>query len=342
MTNGKQKRAESLKELAGLGKEGFAKPSTFYRHLHPELFSDSRASKKVLLTKALLEFHLDQLTVNKKEYEFEEFCLRLAEREICSNLIPQTGPVGGGDSKVDASTYPVAAELREQRYWNGKAKPTGEEWAFAFSAKKAWQDKARADIAKIAGVPRKFQKAFFMTNQPAREKVRAKLEAELSSNSGMHVSILDRTWIVRKVLENRLEELAMSCLGLDAGTAQERQRGPRDTAAEQRLHDLLQTLQIPEQAPRSKYALAQDFLEAAKGYPGNLMGRTGKRRLLERKNMESAAWSVKRQSGLWFMPKMRRGALRRAFGLVGGGDLVHGRARRVPWGAAGQPQIYPL
>ena len=82
--------------------------------------------------------------------------------------------------------------------------------------------------------------------------------------------------------------------------------------------------------------------EPIKGYPGNLMGRTGKRRLLERKNMESAAWSVRRQSGLWFMPKMRRGALRRAFGLVGGGDLVHGRARRVPWGAAGQPQIYPL
>jgi hypothetical protein len=35
--------------------------------------------------------------------------------------------------------------------------------------------------------------------------------------------------------------------------------------------------------------------------------------------MESAAWSVRRQSGLWFMPKMRRGALRRAFGLVGAG-----------------------
>ena len=87
-----------------------------------------------------------------------------------------------------------------------------------------------------------------------------------------------------------------------------------------------------------KLLLSAPFL----GYPGNLMGRTGKRWLLERKNMESAAWSVRRQSGLWFMPKMRRGALRRAVGLVGGGDLVHGRARRVPWGAAGQPQIYPL
>lgn len=263
MTASQQTRAESLKELACLGKEAFAKPSTFYRHIHPELFSDSKTCKKVSLTKALLEFHLDQLTVNKKEYEFEEFCLRLAEREICSNLIPQTGPVGGGDSKVDSSTYPVADELREQRYWSGKAKPASEDWGFAFSAKKAWQDKARADVAKIASLPRKFHKVFFVTNQPARDKIRAKLEAELIAKFGIQVSILDRTWIVRKVLDNRLEELAASCLGLDVAGSEERNRGPRDTAAEQQLQDLLRKLEDPEQAPQSKYALAQDFLEAA-------------------------------------------------------------------------------
>jgi hypothetical protein len=158
----------------------------------------------------------------------------------------------------------VAEELVEQRYWGGKAKPTGEDWAFAFSAMKAWQSKARTDVAKIAKLPRKFQKAFFITNQPARDKARAKLEAELTAGFGIVVSILDRTWIVRKVLDNRLEGLAASCLGLDVGTAEERQRGPRDTAIEQRLNELLQMLQNPEQAPHSKYALAQDFLEAAK------------------------------------------------------------------------------
>src|SRR5688572_6168008 len=100
-----------------IGKEKLARPSAFYRHIHPELFSDSRPAEEPILTKALLEFHLEQLTTNKKEYEFEEFCLRIAEQEICSNLLPQTGPVGGGDSKVDSSTYPVSDELRQQRYW---------------------------------------------------------------------------------------------------------------------------------------------------------------------------------------------------------------------------------
>ena len=264
MSTSHQPHVASLKELAGLGKDALQKPSTFYRHIHPELFSDSKITKKTLLTKALLEFHLDQLTVNKKEYEFEEFCLRLAEREICSNLIPQTGPIGGGDSKADSSTYPVADELRDERYWCGKEKPTNEDWAFAFSAKKAWQDKARVDVAKIASLSRKFHKVFFITNQPARDKFRAKLEAELIAKHGLQVSILDRTWIVRKVLDNRLEELAASFLGLDVGSNEEQHRGPRDTAVEQQLQDLLRRLEDPKQAPHSKYALAQDFLEAAK------------------------------------------------------------------------------
>src|SRR5438093_13083950 len=105
MNKTNQTRAQSLKAIAGFGKAALAKPSAFYRHIHPELFSDSKTTKKFVLTKALLEFHLDQLTVNKNEYEFEEFCLRLAEREICSNLLQHTGLVGGGDSKVDASTH---------------------------------------------------------------------------------------------------------------------------------------------------------------------------------------------------------------------------------------------
>jgi hypothetical protein len=43
--------------------------------------------------------------------EFEHFCRRLAEKELCPNLLPHTGPTGGGDSKVDAETYPVAEQV---------------------------------------------------------------------------------------------------------------------------------------------------------------------------------------------------------------------------------------
>jgi len=53
------------------------------------------------------------MRIVEKETEFEEFCRRLVEAEICPNIKPQTGPVGGGDSKVDASTHPISKELAE-------------------------------------------------------------------------------------------------------------------------------------------------------------------------------------------------------------------------------------
>jgi hypothetical protein len=258
-----QRAVGALERIKALGKKALT-PSVYYRNLRPELFSDTRGTSSPNLTKSLLEFQLDQLTANKKEHEFEEFCRRLAEHEICSNLMPQTGPVGGGDSKVDAATYPVATGLAERRYWCGKARPTSEDWGFAFSAKKDWRTKVKDDVGKIAQLPRKFQQIFFITNQPARDKVRAELEASLSSTSGARVTILDRSWIVEKVLASKLEGMTVACLGLDVGMQHERVQGPNDVARDRELSDLLEKLKGSTIAPQNDYALAQDYLEAAK------------------------------------------------------------------------------
>ncbi|MGD0650347.1 MAG: hypothetical protein ABSA97_04280 [Verrucomicrobiia bacterium] len=254
---------KSIKELVDMGLAG-QKPSTYYRTVHPELFSDTKSLDKPILSKALLQFHLEQLTVNKKEIEFEEFCRRLAEREICPNLLPQTGPTGGGDSKADAATYPVAGTLALRRYWAGHAAPANEDWAFAFSCKKKWLDKIKNDVAGIAAAPRKFTKAYFITNQPVMDKKRAEVEAQLTAAHKIDVRILDRTWIVTKVLDNHHEEMAMETLGLDTGMQQERQPGPRDARRQKKLDDLLGKLRNPDPALPNDYALAQDYLAAAK------------------------------------------------------------------------------
>ena len=52
---------------------------------------------------------------------------------------------------------------------------------------------------------------------------------------------------------------------------------------------------------------------------GIIVGRNPKRRLLERKSMESAAWVVSWQGGLRFVSEMRQVALCRTFALVGAG-----------------------
>src|SRR5438552_721600 len=86
-------------------------PRQFLKARRPEKFSDSVAEEVPALDRPMLEYHLDTLTNRNQETEFERFARRIAEREICPNLLPHTGPTGGGDSKVDSETYPVADAL---------------------------------------------------------------------------------------------------------------------------------------------------------------------------------------------------------------------------------------
>lgn len=104
------------------------------------------------------------VTSRRQEVAFATFARHLAEREICPNLLPQTGPTGGGDSKVDTETYPVAEDLALGQYVGMNIKAASERWGFAFSAKKAWKDKALSDVNKAVATGRSFAKLFFVTN----------------------------------------------------------------------------------------------------------------------------------------------------------------------------------
>ncbi|HJS61038.1 MAG TPA: hypothetical protein VJ800_04730, partial [Pseudolabrys sp.] len=117
-------------------------PSAFMRQLRPEVYSDTGEKAAYVLDASLLEFQLNSITSRNETHDFEIFCRKLCERTICSNLRPQTGPEGGGDSKADADTYPVADEIATLTYV-GEANAGRERWAFAFSAKSTWSQKAR-------------------------------------------------------------------------------------------------------------------------------------------------------------------------------------------------------
>src|SRR5205085_6787281 len=139
-------------------------PSKFIRARRPEIFSDSRTVGEIHLPREVFEYHLDTLTSRKQETEFEHFCRRLAEKELCPNLLPQTGPTGGGDSKVDAETYPVA-DVISLRWYEGVARSADRErWAFAFSAKKKWRPKIQSDVENIVNTGRGYKLIYFITN----------------------------------------------------------------------------------------------------------------------------------------------------------------------------------
>lgn len=240
------------------------RPSEFYRQEHPDYFSDSESVDVVGLGEDELKFYLDQLTTERREREFEEFARAIAEKEICPNLLPQTGPVGGGDSKTDSSTFPVSEELGDRRYWGSQARPPNDDWAFAFSAQKTWKPKVAGDVTKITGLSRQFSKIFFLTNQPVPDKDREKWETKMRALSGRDVRILDRTWLVDRVFKGNHVEMAVAKLGLDVRMLHTKRLGPLDASREVELETLLNSLRNPDLARNDDYSLAESYLEAAK------------------------------------------------------------------------------
>ncbi|HZH98893.1 MAG TPA: hypothetical protein VEX38_07970, partial [Fimbriimonadaceae bacterium] len=137
-------------------------PRDYYKSIHPEYFSDSEVEEVSELDRTLLEYHLHSITGRSQEADFERFARRLCEREVCPNLLPTTGPTGGGDSKADAETFPVADSLALKWYSGLGSKASQERWAFAFSAKSAWVPKVQSDVKKIVETGRGYTKVFFV------------------------------------------------------------------------------------------------------------------------------------------------------------------------------------
>src|SRR5688572_6602030 len=91
-------------------------PRNYLRARRPEKFSDSVQLERSVLDRASLEYHLASLTSRSEEINFEDFARQLSQRVIAPNLTPHTGRTGGGDSKVDSETYPVAGKLTAAWY----------------------------------------------------------------------------------------------------------------------------------------------------------------------------------------------------------------------------------
>lgn len=212
----------------------------FYKKVHPEQFSDSTLVRRGKLDRDILDFYFETLTSKNLEKTFEEFCRKIAEAEICPNLMPQTGPTGGGDSKVDSETYPVSPQLAELWYY-GNISAT-ERWAFAISAKKDWKAKVRSDVVKISSVnnqeKRGYTKVFFMSNQYIPDKKRAETEDELRNLHNLDVRIMDRTWLLDKVFASSKNiDMTIKVFGFSDSFRDEIQQGSRDLERNQEYED---------------------------------------------------------------------------------------------------------
>ncbi|MEX8493182.1 hypothetical protein [Sphaerotilus sp.] len=242
----------------------FPSPKELMRTRHPDLFSDSLVEERPLLARPVFEYHLETLTARKEEYQFEHFCRLIAEKEICPNLRVQTGPTGGGDSKVDSETYPVAKEISD-RWWLGESLGGSERWAFAFSAKKTWKPKLEADVKSILSTQRDYKRIYFFTNQFVSDKSRASAEDTLTKKANIPVHIIDRSWLVDRVYSHGHLQLAISALQIDGASVERKARlGPKDTERQADLDELDAQISDPSRYTGVQYQLIEDCVRAAK------------------------------------------------------------------------------
>lgn len=243
--------------------QGF-RPSDYMRARRPALFSDSKIYRQPQLSRPVFDHLLKTITSRKQEVDFEFFCRRLAEKEICPRLLPQTGPTGGGDSKVDSETYPVSDEISMRWYEglaeNGRAQ---ERWAFAFSAKEKWRSKVQDDVRKIARTRRGYKLIYFITNQAVKDKVRAEVEDSLHKKHRIRVRILDRTWVMKCIFENDRMAIATESFHINGYERTQKISGPRDTKRRQSLDQLEKEIEDPERYRGVEYQLVEECLRAA-------------------------------------------------------------------------------
>lgn len=251
-------------ELASKDLKPVLSPRDLMRARHPNLFSDSIVESRPALARPVFDHYLDTLTARKEEYQFEHFCRLIAEKEICPNLRIQTGPTGGGDSKVDSETYPVAKEISE-RWWVGDQAGGSERWAFAFSAKKQWKPKLKADVESVLSTNRDYKRIYFFTNQLVSDKLRANTEDALTKSAGVPVHIMDRNWLADRVYRHGHLELALSALQIENASLQSNLRlGPEDTRRKANLDELDVQIADPGRYNGARYQLVEDCIHAAK------------------------------------------------------------------------------
>ncbi len=214
-------------------------PRDLLKRLHPDQFSDSKEIDKVECSREILDFQLSRLSEQNMHFNFEEFIRKLLEREICPNLIEETGPAGGGDGKVDTENFPVSKKI--QKFWWYGLNTSNDRWAFAISLKKTWKTKCNSDIKKIIDTKRDYTKIFFVTNQAIKNDKRLEYQDAKKEETGLDIIILDKTWILEKALDNKNLDLLV-IIGITT-PIKEKQTGINDLKKQRRIFDIEKKLQ---------------------------------------------------------------------------------------------------
>ncbi|USD22571.1 hypothetical protein MJO52_05410 [Microbulbifer variabilis] len=213
-------------------------PRDFLKARRPERFSDSVRKETGKLDRSVLEYQLATLNRRNLELAFEDFAKKLCEKVICPNLLEQTGPVAGGDGKVDTQTFPVSEQTKALWFVGVNENSHEDRWAFAVSTQEDWKAKCRKDVRKISATDRDYKKVFCVTNMYTKANQRSDLEDSLKKETGIDVRVLDISWIMDQIFSNSYEQLAIDALSIDVDWRREIEVGANDYTKTLRLQKL--------------------------------------------------------------------------------------------------------
>ena len=173
-------------------------PYEFYRTIRPEYFSDSHKKRK--MSKEMFGYEFSKLSTDMKQDEFERFACRVIGRIVTPNIIPPTGPNGGGDGKVDFETYVVDGHV-SSKWFVAEGCKDNERWAFAVSCVAQWESKIKHDIESAISTNKHYDRFHFCTNQTVSSKKRLEIQQKFKEKYGVETIIFDFNWFVDAVFD---------------------------------------------------------------------------------------------------------------------------------------------
>lgn len=238
-------------------------PYEYYRNYRPEYFSDTKVVYKATLTEEQFQYIMDRLSNDMKQDLFENLTKSLALRFITPNIIPQTGPTGGGDGKTDLETHPVADEIADKWFVCDGGCRGSEKWAFAISTKEDWEGKVKGDVKKIVDTGRGFTRILFFSNRLIKSKDSKDCEDALTKQYNVPVQIFSQNWFVDKVFREGCLDIAVKELNLSSDYCENTEEaGPRDKERKERLNEVEEEIITRQGATRFDTELVDLAIES--------------------------------------------------------------------------------
>ena len=239
-------------------------PYDYFRKFRPEYFSDTKVVYKAALKEEQFQYIMDRLSNDMKQDLFENLTKSLVLRFITPNIIPQTGPTGGGDGKTDLETHPVADDISERWFVGNGGCRGSEKWAFAISCKEDWESKVKGDVKKIVETGRGFTKILFFSNRLIKSKDSKDCEDALTKQYNVPVRIFGQNWFVDKVFRQGCLDIAVKELNLSHDYCENTEEiGPYDKERKERLDEVEEEILTRQSGTLLDTVIVDLALEAA-------------------------------------------------------------------------------